>query len=142
MLSYEYRMFPAQFKHCLLAECPHSSECLRFIAFTLIPETVESFTLLNPEMLRTQDLFQCKWLLTGEPQIFARGLRKTLENLPNNTLKNIRRDLILLLGRTAYYRHFRNELWLTPVMQSQIREIFLKYDVEQHLDFPESAFFI
>ncbi len=142
MTPLEYQMFPSQFKHCMLAECPHSSLCLRFPAFILAPDTVVSFTMLHPEMLQTQDLLQCNWLLTGEPQTYTRGLKKTLENLPNLTLKKIRHELIALFGRTAYYRHLRNERWLSPAAQNEIREIFCKYNVEEHLIYPESRFFI
>ncbi|WP_332027540.1 DUF6078 family protein [Kaistella sp.] len=140
MITYE--MFPPHFQHCMLADCPHSEVCLRFRAFSLAPETAASFTLLNPGMLRTQDLSQCSWLLSGELQTHTRGLSAVLENLPYTTVQKIRQDLIALMGRSAYYRHLRNELWLTPAVQEQVREIFCKYGVEEHLVYPESSFFL
>ena len=139
MITYE--MFPSHFQHCMLADCPHSAVCLRFRAFSLAPESTASFTLLNPAILSTQDLSQCSWLISGEPQTYTRGLRGVLENLPYTTVQKIRQDLIVLVGRSAYYRHLRNELWLTPDAQEQVREIFCKYGVEEHLVYPESGFF-
>ena len=136
-----YQMFPSYFQHCMLADCPHSAVCLRFRAFSLAPESTASFTLLNPAILSTQDLSQCSWLISGAPQTYTRGLRGVLENLPYTTVQKIRQDLIVLVGRSAYYRHLRNELWLTPDAQEQVREIFCKYGVEEHLVYPESGFF-
>ena len=140
MINYE--MFPPHFQHCMLADCPHSEVCLRFRAFSLAPETAASFTLLNPGMLRTQDLSQCSWLLSREPQIHTRGLSAVLGKLPYTTVKNIRQELTGILGQSAYYRHLRNELWLSPPLQQQVYEIFCKYGVEEHLVYPESSFFL
>ncbi|UFK98618.1 DUF6078 family protein [Kaistella faecalis] len=138
MLTYE--SFPSHFHHCMLSECPHSAVCLRFRAFTLAPQQITTFSLLNPSALKSQDLLKCRWLYKAEPQLYTRGLSSVLERLPHATLATIRTELILLMGHSTYYRHLRNERWLDPETQHHIQEIFRKHGVEEFLVYGETRF--
>lgn len=137
---YTYEIFPRQFQHCMLSECPHSATCLRFQAFKLAHAEVTTFTLLNAGMLKKRDLTHCPWLYISEPWRYTRGLNSVMDNLPNGILVKIRQELIGLLGRSNYYRHLRNEKWLDPATQSQIHEIFRGHGVEEYLVYEETRF--
>ena len=138
IFSIDYDMFPPQFQHCMLAECPHSAVCLRYRAFVAAPAEKSAFTLLNPTMLKQQDLTDCRFLYQREPETLARGIKNSMERLPQQQLQKVRNALIAAFGRTRYYRFLRNESWLDEAAQKQIRKIFTNYGVENFLVFDET----
>lgn len=60
----------------------------------------------------------------------AWGVKDFYENLPHVAAKAIKQELILLFGRTKYYRFFREELPISPADQETIKSVFKKHGIE------------
>ena len=127
-----YKM-PEAFRYCILSECPKSSICLRYKAYTNAPSDVQYFSILNPEYLREQDLAQCQHYYAQSLKLFVAGLHGVADNMPQRKFEQVRLAIINQFGRNAYYRFMRYEKWLNEKEQETVKAIFENLGIAEML---------
>lgn len=124
----DYQEVPFHFVHCLRADCPKASTCLRYQVARFLPVDKRTVTILNPALVSNS--VECKEYLSDTPVFNAYGMSKLFDELPYAKVKHVRDDVISRIGKTQYYRMKNETIGITPVHQCAIKKIFLKYGIE------------
>ena len=123
-----YNEVPFHFVHCFRTECPKASSCLRYQATRFLPADKRSVKALNPAFVA--NLAECKEYLSDTPVLYAYGMSKLFDELPYAKAKDIKDDIIFLIGKTQYYRMKNKTIGISPKQQQTIKKVFLKYGIE------------
>ena len=97
-----YNEVPFHFVHCFRTECPKASSCLRYQATRFLPVDKRSVKALNPTFVGNPA--ECKEYLSDTPVLYAYGISKLFDELPYAKAKDIKDDIIFLIGKTQFYR--------------------------------------
>ena len=124
-----YNEVPFHFVHCFRTECPKASSCLRYQATRFLPTDKRSVKALNPAFVA--NLAECKEYLSDTPVLYAYGMSKLFDELPYAKAKDIKDDIIFLIGKTQYYRMKNNKFNIT-IKNKWLKEYFPEnYSKEQ-----------
>ena len=122
-----YEEVPFHFTHCIQADCPKASSCLRYQATRFLPTHKRDIKVLNPAFIGNP--VECKEYLSDEPVLYAFGISKLYDELPYAKAKDIKDDVIFRIGKTQYYRMKKEIIGISPLQQRTIKEVFLKYGI-------------
>lgn len=120
--DFDYKEVPQGYLHCLDAECPHSSECLRFKIGAIVNEFVTDFSIVNPKYVEKQE--ECPYFQPDELVRYACGISHLYDGLLHTTYVKIKKKVHDYFGHTQYYRIQNKTRLITPKDQAVIREIF------------------
>ena len=122
-----YEEVPFHFTHCIQADCPKASSCLRYQATRFLPTHKRDIKVLNPAFIGNP--VECKEYISDEPVLYASGISKLYDELPYAKAKDIKDDVIFRIGKTQYYRMKKEIIGISPLQQRTIKEVFLKYGI-------------
>lgn len=128
----DYQKVPSYYMHCLQAECPMASSCLRQLATQAMPEDTVSLRIVNPRLTEQTD--KCRFYRSAELQTYARGFVNMKEQmLPRQYIEFMNR-LIGKFGRTGYFERRRGERLCSPEEMKTIKTVL------QDLKLPQLKF--
>ena len=123
-----YNEVPFHFVHCFRTECPKASSCLRYQATRFLPVDKHSVKALNPTFVGNPA--ECKEYLSDTPVLYAYGISKLFDELPYAKARDIKDDIIFLIGKTQFYRMKNGTIGISPAHQRTIKKVFQKYGIE------------
>ena len=123
-----YNEVPFHFVHCFRTECPKASSCLRYQATRFLPVDKRSVKALNPTFVGNPA--ECKEYLSDTPVLYAYGISKLFDELPYAKARDIKDDIIFLIGKTQFYRMKNGTIGISPAHQRTIKKVFQKYGIE------------
>lgn len=123
-----YNEVPFHFVHCFRTECPKASSCLRYQATRFLPVDKRCVKALNPTFVGNPA--ECQEYLSDTPVIYASGISRLFDELPYAKAKDVKDDIISLIGKSQYYRMKNKTIGISPLQQHTIKNVFLKYGIE------------
>lgn len=121
---------PYNFARCFNAQCPKAENCLRHKAALYDISNYSLITVINPICLQTT-ADGCKHFRSTEKIHVAWGLKTLLDKVPYKAAISIRSQLVAHFGKSAYYRYYRGERFLSSDEQAYIRRLFQQKGVTQ-----------
>lgn len=120
---------------CILAECPAASRCLRHIARTKCPSSMETIEIVNPDSVElTED--GCQFFKSTNIVPFGVGFKNYLLNL---TIAQAATARALLYGyfnnRTQFYRYRDGILRFSPSRKEDVEAILAAAGLPTPLSF-------
>ena len=104
---------PDNFSLCQNRDCPQASQCLRFLAYQHCPQDKPFISTVNPACY-PKGGEPCPIFRSNEPVQLVWGVQKIFDQIPHATAKQVKAQVIAVLGRTLYYRAYREEYPLSP----------------------------
>ena len=123
-----YNEVPFHFVHCFRTECPKASSCLRYQATRFLPADKRCVKALNPTFVGNPA--ECQEYLSDTPVIYASGISRLFDELPYAKAKDVKDDIISLIGKSQYYRMKNKTIGISPLQQHTIKKVFFKYGIE------------
>lgn len=130
----DFDLVPYRYTLCLNNQCPQANTCLRQLAEQSIPETLPSWTYLNPKHLAALN-GPCPHYRSSAKVSYAKGLINLLESLPYKQMHLVILGLISHFSRRTYYRIRKGERLLSPDEQQIVLYILHRCGVTDHKDF-------
>ena len=122
-----YSNVPKEWALCFNEQCPMANKCLRYIVYTLAPETECSHQCVLPQAWRSG---KCTEFAEARKQKLAWGMKYLFNGIPTWQATAIRHEIIELFGsHSTYYRFYRGEFLITPKRQDEIAAIFARYGI-------------
>ncbi|MBR5579866.1 MAG: hypothetical protein IKW26_01015 [Treponema sp.] len=120
---------PPQFSLCQNEACAHAPQCLRYLAYEQGAIDKPFISVVNP-FCYPQEGEGCPFFRSNEPVQLAWGIKGIFDAIPYVLAKQIKEQIIATLGRSRYYRVFREEIPLTPQQQQVVQQIFSNHGVD------------
>ena len=114
-----YNEVPFHFVHCFRTECPKASSCLRYQATRFLPADKRCVKALNPTFVGNPA--ECQEYLSDTPVIYASGISRLFDELPYAKAKDVKDDIISLIGKSQYYRMKNKTIGISPLQQHTIK---------------------
>lgn len=128
--DFNYNEVPLTFLHCLNKQCKKASKCLRYMVTAYVPARYSAISTVNPNFIAScKDA--CPYFMPDEKKRFALGITYLLDKIPHSQAVSIKREMIAELQRATYYRCWRKERLIKPGEQERIRQIFLKWGINE-----------
>ena len=119
--GFDYSAVPGWYTLCFNADCPLHGNCMRFLAGSHAPETLETCRCVLPHMQKSG---HCRWFDKIEVMTMAAGFTHLYDNVLKKDYTPMRKSLTaLLIGPKQYYQFKRGERGLNPGQQEMIRRI-------------------
>lgn len=128
VLAMSYNV-PYQYALCQNSSCPQASECLRACAYAELTADTKSIYIVNPQCY-PKDGKPCDHFRSTQKITFAWGIKNFYQTMSYPIAKELKRTLLGKLGRTKYYRFFREELPIKPADQKLIKRVFEDNEIE------------
>lgn len=126
----KYEDVPYGYAHCFHHQCILKDKCMHYLVGTLttsLHPVISTINLLHvPE-----DTSKCDSFFLIQQMKIAWGLKHLYDNLPYNIAKKIKATIILKLGRTQYYRLYRQENGIDPTVRRFIKGVFEQHKIEE-----------
>lgn len=143
MNKINYNEVPYGFMHCLEADCPMASHCLRQMAMQAVPKNQISVPIINPQLPEQSE--NCRFYRSDEPQVYARGFTNMQKQMLPSQYDTFRYRLIGKFGRNPYFDRRKGARLCSPseikVVKSALKEIgleHLEFDAyEKHLNWTD-----
>lgn len=132
---FDYKEVPEYYLHCLHAQCPRSSDCLRYKAAVLAGKEVAYFKTVNPVWADEQE--ECRYFHPARLTRYASGITRLYNDLPHTKYLKIKKIVHNYFGHTHYYRIYNKLRFIKPEDQTFIRELFMKEGIETEPLFDE-----
>lgn len=108
---------------CILADCPVSSQCLRYIVRTKNSPENEEITIVNPDAVALSDQ-GCQFFKSTATSPFGVGFKSYLEDLTIAQSKIARAVLYdHFNSRTQFYRYRDGVLRVSPLRKEQLNAV-------------------
>ena len=122
----KYNEKPQWWAVCQQTSCPRSGECLRYQAFTQIPDGVKSWPCVLPQAAKEGE---CPCFVKSERLKMARGFSEIKNKVRARDVRMaIRLKLTEYLGsKGSYYRYKDGEKLLSPEQQRWILNLLESY---------------
>ena len=125
----DYAEVPHNFVHCFREDCPLAGSCLRQQALRFLPEEERTVRAVAPHVATAKD--DCSEYLSDTPVRYAYGMSRLFDNIPYGKAKNVKADVVYLIGKTQFYRMRKKEIGISPKHQRLIRKTFKAYGVTE-----------
>ena len=143
MNKINYNEVPYGFMHCLEADCPMASHCLRQMAMQAVPKNQISVPIINPQLPEQSE--NCRFYRSDEPQVYARGFTNMQKQMLPSQYDTFRYRLIGKFGRNPYFERRKGARLCSPseikVVKSALKEIGLEHlafdAYEKHLNWTD-----
>ena len=122
--DFDYSLVPYNFVHCLHAQCPQATACLRHQVSLRIPSECEYIHIVNPGRI-TPVGENCPHFMPDQLRPFALGITHLLDSIPHSDAIVIKRQMVNHFKTHMYYRFYRKERFINPAGQEYIRQLFL-----------------
>ena len=131
--DFDYSAVPGWYTLCFNADCPLHGNCMRFLAGSHAPETLETCRCVLPH---TQKDGHCRWFDKIEVMTMAAGFTHLYDNVLKSDFTSMRKTITAYLhGVKFYYQYMRGERPLTPAQQQGIRDIIKSYGYDWDVPF-------
>jgi hypothetical protein len=134
--DYDYKQVPANYLHCLNAQCPRSAKCLHHQVALRAGQDVASFRLLNPAHIAGREA-NCPYFEPDRTERFAIGIDHILDGLLHETYLSVKYDIIKYFGRHTYDNIRQKKRLITPEEQEGIRRLFKRHGIPKEPVFDE-----
>ncbi len=115
---FDYSTVPSWYVHCTNGLCPLQSSCLRYIAASYIPESVETATCV---MTKSQSGRNCRWYDKRTVVVYAAGFSHLYDRVMKIDYTTMRKTITSYLhGSKLYYEYMRGDRPLSPEQQQWI----------------------
>ena len=121
MNKINYNEVPYGFMHCLEADCPMASHCLRQLAMQAVPKDQIGVLILNPQLPEPSD--KCKYYRSDEPQVYGKGFQNMQKYMLPGQYDTFRYRLIGKFGRTSYFERRRGERLCSPADIEVVKKV-------------------
>ena len=132
MITLDYTQVPKTFSLCIRNECPLAGQCLRGIAWDILPSSEECVRIVNPKSFESGT--ECRDYRSAVPAIYARGFRVMQAKMLPSQYARFSEKLMGHFSRTAYYEHRRGTMLCTPNDIVYIRGVLNELELP-HLEF-------
>lgn len=132
MNKINYDEVPGYYMHCLQADCPMASSCLRQLATQTMPKDTVCIRIVNPLLTTPSD--KCRFYRSSEPQTYARGFVNMKQHMLPAQYGSFMYQLIDKFGRTGYFERRRGERLCSPQEMKEIESVL------QDLQLPQLKF--
>ena len=133
--NFNYKEVRGNYVHCLNAQCPRASECLRFMAAQHADAKIAAFQVVNPNFIASHE--ECSYFHSDQLIRYAVGITRLFNNIPYSKIRRIKGSIQAYFGRSTYYRIYRKERYITPNEQDFVRALFLKEGIQEEPMFDE-----
>ena len=124
---------PTWYVLCTNGACPHRLQCLRYIAGSHAPDSLESATCVLPAALKDG---LCRWQDKPTTVVVAYGFTQLYKQVLKQDFTPIRKRITELLhGTKLYYQYMRGERPLYPEQQQAISAIVAAYGYDWEVPF-------
>ena len=132
MNKINYKEVPYGFMHCLRADCPMASHCLRQMAMQAVPKNQISVPIINPQLPELSE--NCRFYRSDEPQVYGRGFTNMQNQMLPSQYDTFRYRLIGKFGRNPYFERRKGAQLCTPSEIKVIKDVLKGLSLE-HLEF-------
>lgn len=133
--NFNYQNVPDTFLHCLHAQCPRSSDCLRFLVAAHVDQDKTHFSIVNPGYVAVRE--ECRFFHPARLNRFALGMTHLFDNLPYAKARKIRTMLYNYFDRSIFYRIRNKKRLISPEEQDFIQQVFRGEGIEEEPVFDE-----
>ena len=116
-----YKEVPGTYLHCIHADCPMASHCLRQLAMQTMPNDYTAVSVVNPKL--TKQSAECEFYRNDAPQVYGKGFKNMQKQMLPGQYETFSYRLQGKFGRTGYFERRRGERLCSP------REIQIVNDV-------------
>lgn len=103
---------PDDYMLCQNESCPQKETCLRHICFEMSGSESVLIRVLNPKCYPAGK--PCSFFRSDKKITVAWGIRNLLSQLPYDSAKEIKHQLLAAFGKTKYYQFYREEKPVLP----------------------------
>lgn len=131
----DYSKVPKGFVHCLNGNCKQAEHCLRYQVTLHLSAIRRDFRTLNPVWTKPEK--DCSEFMSDTPVKYAYGWTHMFDKLIHEKAVAIKDELLYHYGKSDFYRLKRKEKSFTPKAQQYVRNVFLRYGVEEEPTYDE-----
>ncbi len=124
---------PTGFTFCVVSDCPLASQCLRAIAYSLVPEDRNFLMIANPQQCTKAD--GCPHYKSSGTVKNAYGFTKIRGKLTNSQFRTFEVRLQGKFTRTGYFRRRKGERPIPPAEQDFIKKVLADIGAPSTCDF-------
>lgn len=122
-MDIDYKSLSKKVSMCILADCPVSSQCLRYIVRTKYSPENEEITIMNPDAIVISEQ-GCQFFKSTATSPFGIGFKHYLEELTIVQSKIAREVLYSHFNsRTQFYRYRDGVLRISPSRKEHLDKI-------------------
>ena len=131
--TFDFTTVPSWYVLCTNSECPLRKDCLRYLAGSNAPDSLESALCVMPATLKNG---QCRLFDEKKVVVKAYGFSLLYEHVLKKDYTAIRKSITKYLhGAKMYYEYKRGERFLKPEQQQWIRELLKSFGYEWEVPF-------
>lgn len=141
--DFNFNDVPSWWPICINSTCPRCNTCLRFMAGSNAPDTVNAHLCIMPGALKDG---QCRYFATEDKERVARGFTHIFKPVLKDDFTEMRKNIANYLHGVKYYYEYRSGKRTLSVEQQQWMNAFfnnhgyptpLKFDTyEESFVFP------
>ena len=119
--KFDYSTVPSWYTVCTNAACPLRENCMRYLAGSNAPDSVEKACCVMPRVLKDG---QCHWFSQVRVITMAVGFTHLYDHVLKKDFTRLRKSITQFLhGAKQYYEYMRGERTLKPEQQRGIQSI-------------------
>jgi hypothetical protein len=131
--EFDFAAVPKRYTLCYHEGCPLHDRCMRFLAATHAPASLEVRRCVLPTAEKDG---HCRWLDPIETVTMAEGFTGLYDKVLKGDYTPLRKQLTAYLhGPKQYYQYMRGERPLSPAQQQGIRRIVSSYGYDWDVPF-------
>lgn len=137
---FDFSTVPAWYVLCTNNTCPLRQDCLRFLAGSHAPESLETASCVMPHTLKDG---KCRWYDKKKVVVHAFGFEHLYDKVLKQDYTSMRKSITQFLhGVKMYYEYKHGKRPLSPGQQHEIRQIVRDYGypMEVHFDSYSEAY--
>lgn len=123
---------PKTFSLCIHEQCPMAERCLRRMAWNVVVESEEQFSIISPSRAVPDE--ECRYFRSAERVVYARGFRGMQARMLPAQYVAFSQRLIGHFSRNCYYERRRGERLCSPKDIAYIRQVLAGLSLG-HLEF-------
>lgn len=132
MNKISYKEVPGTYLHCIHADCPMASHCLRQIAMQTMPNDQIAVSIVNPKLAKQSA--ECEFYRNDAPQVYGKGFKNMQKQMLPGQYETFSYRLQGKFGRTGYFERRRGERLCSPREIQTVNDVLKEIGLE-HLKF-------
>lgn len=131
--EFDFSKVPSWYVLCTNNDCPLKDNCMRHLAATYAPETMETANCVMPKTLKNGE---CRWFDKIRTCVFAAGFSHLFDRVMKKDYTPMRKYITQHLhGARIYYEYKRGEHALSPKEQQWMNDFVKSMGYEWNVEF-------
>ncbi|MBQ6063901.1 MAG: hypothetical protein IJK87_09795 [Prevotella sp.] len=131
--EFDFSAVPAWYVLCTNGGCPLHQDCLRFLAGSCAPESLEAAPCVMP---KAQKGSECRWFDGEKVVVLAYGFSHLYDKVLKHDYTDMRKSITRYLhGTKMYYEYKRGDRPLNPEQQQWICQLVRSYGYDWEVTF-------